>query len=257
MATRKETDLFTAVEIEINSACNMACSYCPNSVALRKEKGFMELDLYEKIMLQLQDIAFSGRISYEFYNEPLLHPKFDEIVKMTKTYLPDCSIHLYSNGTKIDYSRFQNLLKLGVDLFKITKHEDYDLDRKVLAFEEVLEKATSKEKESIDFKHWSEITLTNRAGTLPHIEGGPQNLLPCFIPTYICTITVEGNVLPCFEDFHQFHEMGNIKERNLLEIWKSKAYHDFRQSLAKGLRHQFKACQNCNRTEVLPNEGKM
>ena len=67
----------------------------------------------------------------------------------------------------------------------------------------------------------------------------------------IMTITVKGNVLPCFEDFHQNHEMGNVHETHLRDIWASEKYEQFRKDLARGLRHKYAACKGCNRTEVL------
>jgi radical SAM protein with 4Fe4S-binding SPASM domain len=62
---------------------------------------------------------------------------------------------------------------------------------------------------------------------------------------------VKGNVLPCFEDFHQNHEMGNVHEMHLRDIWAGEKYQQFRKDLARGLRHKYEACKGCNRTEVL------
>jgi radical SAM protein with 4Fe4S-binding SPASM domain len=65
------------------------------------------------------------------------------------------------------------------------------------------------------------------------------------------TITLQGNVIPCFEDFYQHNQMGNINQQHLKDIWESNKYLKFREELNLGLRHRYKACEDCNRLEVL------
>ncbi len=78
-------------------------------------------------------------------------------------------------------------------------------------------------------------------------------LMPCQISQNMMTITVKGNVLPCFEDFNEKNIMGNIFRENLKDIWNNEKYKDFRSKLATGLRHKFSICHACNRTQVLFN----
>lgn len=241
-------NLFTAVEIEINSNCNMSCSYCPNAVAERIEQGYMTIELYEKIINQLLEIKFEGRISYDFYNEPTLSPNLVNFIELTKKKLPKCSIELYSNGTKLDMTFFDTLENAGVDKFIITKHEKINH----IIFDDTYENLSSSQLKKIIYRKYNEINLTNRGGTLHHIHGKINTtLLPCQIPTSILTITNKGNVIACFEDFYQKNTMGNIQDLSLIEIWNSKKYISFRKKLLQGLRHQFEACKDCSRTEVV------
>ena len=62
------------IEIEINHDCNRACAYCPNSSLKRKNQGQMSERLFLRLLGQLKEIGYRGRISYHFYNEPLLSP---------------------------------------------------------------------------------------------------------------------------------------------------------------------------------------
>ncbi|MCO4792916.1 MAG: SPASM domain-containing protein [Bacteriovoracaceae bacterium] len=237
-----------AVEIEINSACNMACSYCPNSVAKRVETGEMSEETYSLIMDQLQDLKFRGRISYDFYNEPLLCRNLEKFVSMAHEKLPKSKIIIYTNGTKLTLEKLEALIKCGVCEFVVTEHEDGQKGNDL--FTKVYESLDESLKRYILFQKYSEIQLFNRGGVLEHL-GPAEKLLPCQIPANIMTITVKGNVLPCFEDFYQDHEMGNVHNNHLREIWESDKYVTFRDELAKGLRHKYKACSGCNRTEVL------
>jgi radical SAM protein with 4Fe4S-binding SPASM domain len=244
-------ELFKIVEIEINSQCNLACSYCPNREFERKEKGEMSLENYDLILDQLEEMGFVGRLSHEFYGEPTLHPDFEEILRRTKKKLPDTKIELYTNGTKLTREKLITLYECGVDEFIITKH----IGIKKLLVEDFKEDLSPTIQKAIRFQEHSALKKTNRGGALPDIGGGAEHLLPCMIPDFLVTITVEGNILPCFEDFFQNHEMGNLFQTPLKEIWNSEEYKKLRRDLKKGLRHHYKTCAGCNRIQTkVPGE---
>lgn len=241
-------NLFNTIEIEINHGCNKSCSYCPNSVNTRIETGHMKIGLYEELMLQLKGLNYSGKISYSFYNEPTLSPNLELYISLAKKMLVGVSIELYSNGTLIDSQKFKQLIIAGVDKFIITKHEKIEN----YEFDKTYSLLSSTEKLLVNFRNYTELKLTNRGGLLKEV--GPEvntKFLACKIPDKMLTITVDGNVVPCFEDFFQKNEMGNIGKTNILDIWNSDKYKSFRKALRQGLRHKFEACKDCNRVEVL------
>ena len=81
--------MFRTVAIEVSSYCNRKCSYCPVSKEEEKiPKEFMEMDLFKKIIRQLQDMNFKGSIMYHFYNEPLLDERLPEFISYVTTNLP-------------------------------------------------------------------------------------------------------------------------------------------------------------------------
>lgn len=234
------------VEIEINHHCNRACSYCPNSVATRKEKGEMEPELFEKLMQQLVEIGYKGIISYEFYNEPMLAKNFLWFVKTTRKYLPKNQIDLYTNGTLLDLSKFKELIGLGVNRFIVTKHEGV----KNYVFDDVYQNLTEEERSLVLYKSFTELKLTNRGGTVDAGPKEPAHLTPCYIPEFLLVVTVLGNILPCFEDFHEENIMGNIDKTHLHEIWNNQKFSTFRHNLKRGLRHLQSPCNKCNRIQV-------
>jgi radical SAM protein with 4Fe4S-binding SPASM domain len=246
----------TAVEIEINSHCNKACSYCPNSIDERIEKGTMSPEVYETLIGQLKDIQFKGRISFDFYNEPMLCRHLDQFVELTMKELPQTQIHLYTNGSLLTTERFRKLSALGIARFIVTKHED-SFDGKAFPFDKTWQELTSAEKSLTDYRPFDELALTNRGGSLAHIKSPVENVqtYPCFIPTMMLTVTVLGTIVPCFEDFYQKHAMGNIMEEHLRDIWNKPEYQIMRKALMLGNRERFEVCANCTRTQVKP-EGK-
>ena len=62
------------IEIEIFSFCNRKCWFCPNSSVDRiSETTFMDEDVYLGLIKQLQEIDYSGELTYSRYNEPLAY----------------------------------------------------------------------------------------------------------------------------------------------------------------------------------------
>ncbi len=240
-----------AVEIEINHACNRSCSYCPNAIAERKTKGIMSVETYQLVLDNLKDVGFAGRISYDFYNEPMLHPQFPGLVKMTKEQLPLSKIHLYSNGTLMTKARLEGLFEAGIDQMVITRHE-HDEFSQAYVFDDVYNQLDVEQKKKIIYKSYKDLHLVNRGGLLKHISADGLQLAPCYIPSHMLTVTVDARVLSCFEDFHENLIFGDLKKEKLIDIWQKDSYKLFRANLQKGLRHLHAPCKDCSRKESLP-----
>lgn len=59
-----------------------------------------------------------------------------------------------------------------------------------------------------------------------------------------CVITWDGKIVPCCFDKNASHQLGNLQEKILREIWQSEAYQNFRQKLLNS-RKEIDICQNC------------
>jgi radical SAM protein with 4Fe4S-binding SPASM domain len=244
--------LFSAIEIEINGGCNRRCSYCPNSIQTRQDQGEIDPRLFLRILTELQSIQFSGRVSFNFYNEPLLHSDLAGVVAKTREHLPRARIVIYTNGTRLTLARFRSLLAVGTDLFVVTRHENEKQHLFSTTYDQLLEEERSR----VIYREHPSIKLTNRGGLLKHLGETGLPLTPCQIPEQVLVVTAEGKVLPCFEDATETMVMGSLNTYSLREIWHSEKYRNFRKALRTGLRHLYPACKNCNRSEVLvPTEG--
>lgn len=237
-----------AIEIEINSDCNLSCAYCPNAKSTRIEKGLMPPELFENIMKQLQRRDYSGRVSYHFYNEPTLSPNLNHFVALTKKYLPKAKSVLYSNGINLNKNSVDQLYTDGVDRFIITEHHQAMLQN--LDF--VSNDKNIYNPNKFRFSSFKELPMTNRGGA---VKAGPRISeplkIPCFIPRCVLVITVKGNVVACYEDYFQSHIMGNVLEQDIFEIWNSEKYVNFRNELKLGNRHKFEVCKTCNNQLII------
>jgi radical SAM protein with 4Fe4S-binding SPASM domain len=235
-----------AIEIEINSHCNLACSYCPNSIDERIEKGNMDLDLYRTLLNQLKEKNYSGKIAFDFYNEPTLAKEFDQYIKLAKQTVPLCFLSLYTNGTQIKtLERSKELIDIGFGEVIITKHEAIT----ELAIEQFYDHMPKEYQSKYILRGFNDLTLTNRGGTLENVGTKKPGNIPCRIPSIMMTVTVKGNVLTCFEDFSQDHMVDNISNKNIIDIWNSEAFNLFRKNLLLGKRDLYKMCSQCNRID--------
>lgn len=238
-----DRDFCQSVEIEINSQCNQSCSYCPNSTQQRIEQGEISPVLFEKILRDLSMINFSGRISYHFYGEPLLNPNLEEYVAKTREICPLATPVLYSNGALLTRTKFNQLLNAGVKQFNITMHESIDS----IPLQEFISELDQETQNIISLESHEKLYLSNRGGSVSHIEGDPlASFFSCIIPQKIMVITLKGNVLPCYDDYHQQNIMGNVQERPLIDIWNSEKYIKFRRDLANRKRSLYSPCNECN-----------
>lgn len=242
------TKYFLGVEIEINHHCNLTCSYCPNSNTERVNKGLMSLDSFSIILNQLKDINYEGRISYHFYNEPLLHPELERFIKLSKEILPKTQSEIFTNGTLLTLEKYRALRESGVDKFTVTHHQGI---RKI-AFTETFKTLSGDEKKHVQFYDHSKIIYTNRGGLVDYGSSltEPSKRM-CLIPTCALVITVNGNVVTCYEDYNEKNIMGNIFLEHLKDIWEKPRYLEFREDLKKGFRYKYDVCKTCNNLKVV------
>jgi len=242
MSDKKQ--LFKIVEIEINSKCNMACSYCPNSVDERVEQGDMSDETFDLILDSLEESSFKGIVSFHFYNEPLLSKKLEGFAKKLKARLSKVLLQIYSNGTLLTLKKFEELIDAGVDAFNITKHEDVKPN---YTFDKTYAQLDGEQKKRVIYNSFDQIDMSNRSGILEDIKSGAGPKTPCLLPSIMMSITLEGNILPCYEDFYQKLVMGNIKEQSLEDIWFGEKFSSFREEMRKpGGRLKNSPCDKCN-----------
>ena len=98
----EEKDVKIRMYIEICSACNLRCKYCFEEgydyKYINEQQLFCFLRNFSSI---IEDVVITG-------GEPMLHPAFYDICEFTSKIAP---IVITSNGTIIDYPKFEQLLR--------------------------------------------------------------------------------------------------------------------------------------------------
>jgi cyclic pyranopterin phosphate synthase len=220
----------SVVEIEVNSRCNRRCSYCPNSQPDRPAaQNLMSRDLYERIIDQLAAIDFSGRLSFHFFNEPLLRKDLATLVAHARARLPHAYFGLYTNGDLLDDARYAILLAAGIDHFLVTRHSWDSFPERPFQF----------------VQHPDNFALSGRGGT---VAQAPAPLdLACFAPTEMMIVMVNGDVVLCHEDADRLNVMGNLARQSLSEVWRCDRFQALRRALERGAREQAAGiCRLCD-----------
>lgn len=236
-----EKSWFTSVEIEVNARCNRRCGYCPVSVLPTPEAGkVMSEDLFDRIIGELARIGFKGNISYHRYNEPLLRKDLETLVVKAKRLLPEAFQLLFTNGDLLSDARYTSLRKAGVDHFVVTRHDFVPIEKRP--------------NQTVQFP--SDLVIINRGGFFKPLAEALES--PCYAPTDILTITVDGDVLLCCNDAEGIQVMGNIAHDDIEEIWWSPRFVEVRRMLQEGNRRAASAiCSKCDDLEYFgPGESR-
>src|SRR5690606_34444397 len=94
-------DKLKKIYIEISNLCNLQCSFCPEVL---RPKKIMESENFKNIVTKVKDHA--EEICLHLMGEPLLHPKFSEILKHCED--EGVLINLTTNGILL--SKYQERL---------------------------------------------------------------------------------------------------------------------------------------------------
>jgi radical SAM protein with 4Fe4S-binding SPASM domain len=234
------------VEIETRTICNRRCSYCPNSDHSRPDAEMPE-PLFVSIIAQLSDLGFDGRMSFHFYNEPLLDDRLERFVAQACAALPEMRVVLYSNGDLLTRARFEALLAAGVETLWITNHgrsaahcrwrHELPPDlRRHLRYQT---------------KDNPEIFWTNRGGLLPHVAHVDAPLaVPCTALATSLVVDAHGHVVLCYEDYEGRVTLGNLQRQSIEEVWNSPRARTLRRRLLRGDRTCTAPCRGCNNVEM-------
>lgn len=87
--------VFDRVHIELTNLCNFSCSFCPDGVMKRK-RGLMDAELAKSALDQISDLRCARKVTFHVMGEPLMHPRFLEIVD--HAHARNLKIGLTTNG---------------------------------------------------------------------------------------------------------------------------------------------------------------
>jgi cyclic pyranopterin phosphate synthase len=220
----------SVVEIEIGVRCNRTCIYCPNStLGSTSPSTFMEIALFRRIVAQLSEIAFSGRLSFHFYNEPLMRKDLEVLVAIARATLPLAHLVLYTNGDLLSDTRYDDLLKAGIDFFIVTRHSCEPMKPRL--------------HQRVQFPR--DLDLSGRAGAVVGVTAPLRRA--CHAPSEMLIVTVNGDVVLCHEDARREVVIGNLGRSTIRDIWCGGDMERFRHHLMQGRRQEAgPVCARCD-----------
>lgn len=237
--------IFEKISIECNSYCNRSCSFCTRTYD-KREKVRMPTELVHKVLNELAEIEYQGRVAFHFYNEVFTDNRLFSFYEKCKEL--GLNNYLVTNGDfltkeKVDRLKNFNIREFALSLYDWESDEDYE--KKCLKLDKEL---------GLKAHDWEFYFIKggddfgNRAGYVQHKE--EKQTLPltagCSKIEEKVDVRYDGSVVMCCLDYYGLHNIGNVKTQNIVDIW----YGEIRQKqisdLRKGLRKCYELCSKCS-----------
>lgn len=244
---REKQVMFDHVEIETVNRCNGNCSFCPvNKNDDAREYKIMSEEVFKKIIQQLADINYSGKLALFSNNEPFLDSDILERHKYTRKKLPNARMHLFTNGTLLTVERFKELMLYLDELIIDNYQQDLKLIKPCQEIAEYCEwHPELKKKVTIVLRKPHEI-LSTRGGDAPNrkdmISYGKER---CILPYKQLIIRPDGKVSLCCNDPLGKNTLGDLTKESILEVWNGQKFRIVREALYRG-RENWKHCTYCD-----------
>lgn len=271
------------IAIEPTNKCNLSCKMCYIKKSGRIT-GFMDFDLFKKIIDQLQNQLPTKSVFLSFGGEPTLHPRFLDMVQ----YASDkgIGVHITTNGTLLTEKKIDLLLntrgvysvRFSIDGFKesyekirvganyetVIKNTKYMLQRKKelglkLSIGVCYTKSTQPEDEEEKFiKYWKPLVGTD---SVAHSVCIDNNLVPiyeeyiekkrrlCHFLWDYMTILWNGDIALCCNDIAGKTSKlinRNLNNDSIIDIWTGEEYRNLRKEHRRGIFRGL--CMNCKAT---------
>tara|TARA_E500000331_G_scaffold295282_1_gene293468 strand:+ start:2033 stop:2938 length:906 start_codon:yes stop_codon:yes gene_type:complete len=251
--------IFSWIEFSLSGLCNRVCVFCPrsNPKEFPNLNKHMSIETYTRVMEDLKSIDYKGGIIYSGFSEPILYKYIFDVIKITKSLLPNNRIELVTNGDHLKIEKLNKLFEMGLTQISVSL---YDGPHQIENFKKLqLESGLSDEQFDLRFR-WANvesenglnfgINITNRAGAIDMPEINVNRLKngikkKCFYPFYQVMIDYDGAVLLCNHDWYKKLILGNINDKSILDIWNSELYKKTRKNLSKALRVD-SPCNECD-----------
>ncbi len=276
----------TRIWIEPTPSCNFTCGHCPHGMDEDFEKGLMKMDLFKKIINELEGSTYDVNLFHR--GESLIHPQLDEMVR----YCSGKGMHtrLHTNAGLLTEEKSRKLIEAGLSYisFSVDGYTKpvYDRNRAGGDFEVTMENIVNflqikkalgkgpfsivqvmeigeeeeKEKRREEFEQlFEQLPLDRFVVRTPHNwagdfekfgsgVGGSSDVrfTPCTFLWYSMTIFFDGTVPPCPQDFFAKINLGNVAETSVAHVWNSDKMVEMRRRMKARDVRGLRPCETCD-----------
>lgn len=263
--------MYKKIYLEITNNCNLSCDFCIKNKRIKK---FMTEEKFKIILNRIKD--HTNYLYFHVLGEPLLHPKINEFINIASS---DFKINITTNGYLIDRIKDnKNVRQINISLHSFNTKYNISLENYMNNIFKTIDKLSKTTYISLRF--WVDNEYSNKMLDLinqkyntnisiseinnntaiasniflsvskefiwPDLNNSYYNEIgPCYALKDHIGILVDGTVIPCCLDSKGDINLGNILEKNLVDIIKSDRY----QKMLIGF-------QNNNKCELLCKKCK-
>ena len=267
--------LFTRIQIQTVSWCNRSCTFCPSG-KFPVDKVFMPVEVYHRVINQLQAVNYAGRVSPYLMNESLLDKRLPDLIAYTRAHCPESWIAINTNGDALSEKLLDRLFDAGLNSLDVNA---YDSPAQHAEHVDLATRFTSRrgdimlrtgysnpffQGENIprsakllncrDMSFWEPRFLAqlgtpdlqNRSGNIPGARQVTEPLLlGCERPFQQMYVNYRGEAVLCCNDWRFEIIMGDTTQATLAEIWMSDKYQMYRRNLQQKNR-AMPLCNTCD-----------
>jgi MoaA/NifB/PqqE/SkfB family radical SAM enzyme len=267
--------LFTRIQIQTVSWCNRRCIFCPSG-KFPVAKVFMPVEVYYRIIRQLQALNYTGRISPYLMNESLLDKRLPEFIAYTREHCPESWIAINTNGDALSEALLERLFDAGLNSLDVNAYDSPAQHAKHVA---LATRFTARRGDIIcrtgysnpffqgdnmprsnkllncrDMSSWEPRFLAkiatpdmqNRSGNIPGARQVTTPLpLGCPRPSQQMYVNYRGEAVLCCNDWRFEVIMGDTAQATLAEIWMNDKYQRYRHNLQQKNR-AMPLCDTCD-----------
>lgn len=262
------------VDIENYNVCNRRCKTCPQSLKIR-DVGLQifETSLYTKLLNELKESEYMGKVAIGRYHEPLLLFSLTlQRVTLARQIVPAANIIMNTNGDLLTKQMLHELSMAGLDEIKIMRYQDGEYStedgiRLCATMSELLGKNIIRQniienescymqlenegslKISVRSENYHSSRGNNRGGLIKDLNKYQRNR-PCFVTKHSIDIDYNGDVLPCCNMIsdapnHKQYIIGSICNETIYDLYWKSCHSNFTTSIQRADFHNFEACQYC------------
>ena len=271
-------------QIEPTNHCPYTCVMCPRHGKMTRELGFMELDLYRKVIDEVAGYSKETRekeIELFHFGESLLHPDLVEMIQHASAQeLRIClsvnAPHLKPELSEriLEASPYRIIISLdGYDAesYRRIRGKVADFDLGVRHIQELAERHAAASSDTLLTVRMIELEENRGHGDDLRAILEPLNLtldcreffpwaepemadlgdfdayparMPCPFPWEYLVVQWNGSVVPCCRDYDGENALGHVRDQTLREIWHGDAHRAFRD---QHRRQKFEGNDICRR----------
>jgi radical SAM protein with 4Fe4S-binding SPASM domain len=280
-------------QIEPTNYCPYTCVMCPRTDKMTRPLGFMEMDLYRKIIDEVAGYSEPVRskdIELFHFGESPLHRDFPEMVGYasslglntllsTKAFLlrPELTDSILQNKPRklvvsmdgFDHESCRQICGANADFDQAVTNLEYliktakECDSQTSILVRMIRIKANQDRTEAFKAHWEEKGVPVEIRTFfpwgePELaEVGTYEqyppYVPCPFPWQYLVVQWNGDVVACCRDYNAANKLGNVKDQSLKEIWNGVAAKRIRQQLRSGDYGDNDICRRC--MDIYYNEG--
>ncbi|MDR0464989.1 MAG: hypothetical protein LBG94_07745 [Treponema sp.] len=233
-------------EVSVCDHCNLNCVCCEHFSPIADEK-YLNVEKYEKDCSRISEFT-GGEINWLHLmgGEPLLHPRLNDIMKISRKYFSKGYIELVSNGILLlkQDELFWNICRNNNIVVAVTQYP-IKLDLKSIE---------QKAKETgVNFRYYfiGHKTMHKKPLDINGKQNIGENLKLCHMFN-TCVQLIDGKLYTCIEMayINYFNKYFNknliVEENDIIDIYKIKTKEEMFEKLAKPVSF----CKYCNIIET-------